>query len=196
MTTLIGHVTALLARGPSHEAAPVVVELYIPAEPPGSRTRRFDIEALCEPRELAMVSVLRDALVHHLVVEASVQGNRLDAVEVHLPVWETYADGPRHEVSGRITWLAIAESAAGVPERGQPDLVTVIVENRPAMLLVLERRQPQTKHAQLALLQHAFATQTLVHITWAEFPVSPGNVQRLIVEAGVGTKPLAIPPRP
>lgn len=196
MTTLIGHVTALLARDPRHEAAPVVVELYLPAAPAGTRTRRFDIEALCEPREVAMVSVLRDALIHHLLVTASVQGDRLDAVEVHLPVWETYADGPRHDVSGRITWLAIGESAAGVSDRGQPDLVTVIVDNRPAMLLVLERRRPETKHAQLALLQHAFATQTPVHITWADFPVSPGNVQRLIVQVGVGTKPLVTSPHP
>lgn len=194
MTTHVGQVTALVARDSSHAAAPAVVELYVPSAPAGSRTRRFDIEALCEPRDLAIVSVLRDALVHHVQVEVSAHGDRLDAVEIHLPVSETYSGGHRHEVSGRITWLAIGEAEVTGTGRGQPDLVTVIVENRPAMLLVLERRQPETKRAQLALLQHAQATGTPVHITWADYPVAPGNVQRLIVEVGVGTKPLVSPP--
>ena len=176
MTTLVGYVTALLTRDPSHEAAPVVVEVYVPAESPGQSTRRFNLESLCEPRELAMVSVLRDALVHHLAVNLSYHGSdELDAVELHLPVRETYSEGQAQGAAGRIRWLSVNESVMSNPQRGQPDAVTVQLEQEPPFILIIERRNEDTKLAQLELLRDAFLNERPVHLSVVPYRVAPGR---------------------
>ncbi len=197
MTTIVGYVTALLARDSSHEAAPLVAEIYAPAEAAGKRTRRFVLEALCEPRELAMVSVLRDALVHHLAVKLSYHGNdELDAVELHVPVRETYAEGQAERVAGHVRWLSVNESMMARTDRGQPDTVTVQLENEPPYLLIIERRNEDTKLAQLAMLRDAFRSEMPVHLSVAPYPVSPGQVVPIIVGVGLGEPPPAWTPEP
>jgi hypothetical protein len=197
MTTLVGYVTALLTRDPSHEAAPVVVEIYVPAESPGQRTRRFNLGSLCEPRELAMVSVLRDALVHHLAVNLSYHGSdELDAVELHLPVRETYSEGQAQGAAGRIRWLSVNESVMSNTQRGQPDTVTVQLEHEPPFILIIERRNEDTKLAQLELLRDAFLNERPVHLSVVPYRVAPGRDVPVIVGVGLGEPPPAWTPEP
>lgn len=197
---LVGFVTAIVARDPSHAAPPIHVEIYAPAAPAGARTQRFHLEALCDTRELAMLSVLRDALVHHLTVRVDVgDDDRLNAVELNLPVRETYSEGGEtHEIAGTVTWLEINEAVMGTTDRGQPDYVTVIMAGQPAMLLLLDRRNPDTKAAQLILLQEAHRQGQPLRVRFMDYPVSPGNVARVIVGVGVGTPPVqpVQPPMP
>ena len=197
-TQLNAFVTALTTRDPSHAASPIDIEVFAPAAPAGNRTQRFHIDALCDTRQLAMVSVLRDALVHHLTVQlAAGDDGSVNAVEVHLPARETYDEGgATHEVAGRVTWLEVNEATMGTTARGQPDYATVILAGRPAMLLLLERRNADTKRAQLAMLQQAQHQDQPVRVRFMDHPVSPGNVVRVIVAVGLGTPPVQPVPTP
>ena len=197
MATISGYVTALLARDPSHAAAPLVAEIYAPSAAAGKRTRRYAIESLCEPRQLAMVAVLRDALVHHLAVKLSYHGkNELDAVELHVPVRETYAEGKLERVAGHIRWLSVDEAAMGKTARGQPDTATVRLDHGPTLMLIIERRNEDTKLTQLAMLQQAFRHEMAVHLSFRHYPVAPGRVVSVIVGVGVGEPPVDRPPEP
>jgi hypothetical protein len=187
----------LLARDPSHAAAPLVAEIYAPSAAAGTRTRRYAIESLCEPRQLAMVSVLRDALVHHLAVTLSYHGNdELDAVELHVPVRETYAEGEQERLAGHIRWLSVDEAVMGKTDRGQPDTATVRLDHGPAFLLIIERRNEDTKLTQLAMLQQAFRREMPVHLSFVHYPVAPGRSVPVIVGVGVGEPPIDRPPAP
>lgn len=197
MTTIVGYITALLARDASHTAAPVVAEIYAPAGDAGTRTRRYTIESLCEPRQLVIVSVLRDALVHHLAVKLSYHGNNeLDAVELHLPVRETYLEGEPERVAGHIRWLSLNEAVMGKTDRGQPDTASVGLDNEPPFLLIIERRNEETKLAQLAMLQEAFRHEMPVHVSVVHYPVAPGHAVPVIVGVGLGEPPVDWTPEP
>lgn len=188
---LVGHVTALLARDPSHTAPPFEIEIFAPAEPAGSRTRRFYFKGLCDTRELTMVSVLRDAMVHQLAVSVSFRDdNQLDTVELAVPAIETYLEGTTHDISGIIRWLDIREAKMGETPRGQPDTVSVNLDNGSALVLVLERRNAGTKYAQLEMLREAQRAGTQVWLNFMDYPTAPGLSIKVIVGVGVGSKPL------
>lgn len=196
MANVVGYVTALHARDQRSPAEPVIVEVYVPGAGAGARVERWHLAGVSDNRELVMVSILRDALVHRLPVSMAVDDatNRLAAVEIHVPTRETYEEGPTTRMSGRIRWLAVDEAPMGTNERGQPDLATVELAGSPeAVHLVLERRNCATKRTQLEFLERAFRAGDSVTLAVRDYPTAPGRSVKVIVGVGLGTAPAGTP---
>ncbi len=190
--TYIGFVTAIHARDQRFPDEPLLVEAYLPSAPAGDRVKRCHLAAVSDNREVIMVSLLRDALVHRLPVFMAVDDgqDRLAAVELHLPTRETYEEAPTHRRSGRIRWIGVDEAPMGTNDRGQPDIATVVLEGQAGTLhVILERRNPATKQAQLDLLERAFRAGDVVTLTTRDYPVGAGRSVQVVVGVGLGSPP-------
>lgn len=188
----VGYVTAIHARDQRFPAEPLLVEAYLPSASAGSRVKRWHLSAVSDNREVVMVSLLRDALIHHLPVFMAVDDgqDRLAAVELRLPARETYEEGQTHRLNGRVRWIGLDEAPMGSTDRGQPDVATVLLEGQPDTThLVLERRNPETKRAQLDLLERAFRAGDVVTLTARDYPTGAGRSAKVIVGVGLGSPP-------
>lgn len=198
MSNAIGYVRAILSRSPTHAAASFVVELYSPGAKPGQRTKRYDLDKVGDNRELVMVSVLRDALIHSLPVCLGFDKSQKIS-DVELFAAAPYDDWPTDSITGYITMISIDEGGLGTTTAPQPDLATVFLTThdgvKQKLYLNLQEARPITKATQLDLLRHAYhAGDTQVTVAYQTRPVSPGKVARLIVGVQLGSSGVVTPP--
>lgn len=197
MSSSIGYVRAILSRSPSHTAASFVVELYSPSAQPGQRTQRYDLDKVGDNRELVMVSILRDALIHSLAVHLGFdQSKKITDVEILAAA--PYDEWPMATVTGQVVMITVNEGGLGTTNVSSPDLATIVITehdgNKQTLYLNLEEAQPQTKQAQLALLRHVYASEAKLTVTYQNRPVSPGKTARIIVGVQIGDSGVIAPP--
>ncbi|MDQ1280932.1 MAG: hypothetical protein QG670_2195 [Thermoproteota archaeon] len=190
---IFGFVRAILSRNPRHTAEPFVVEIYSPKSIPGERIKRFSLETLHDNRELVLVSVLRDALIHSLPVELGCDdAGRIDHVEIRST--SDYEEWDIGIITGEIQMISIDEFGMGQNNFDNPDLATVIMksESTVELYLNLQRSERGTKTAQLLLLQQAYEKQWVVTVKFYNQPVQGRAPAKVIVSVQVGQPTLLI----
>ncbi len=185
---IYGFVRAIESRDPSHTAPPFVVELYSPAAKPGERTKRFHLEEVCDNRELVLVSVLRDALIHSLPVKVGYNADRkfIDSVEVRTRTG--YEEWEMGTVTGKIKMISVDEFGLGEKNIVNPNLATVVISSGSdvKLFLNLQRAEKETKFAQLSLLQQAYKDESEVTVRYENMPIGGGKIAKVIVGVQFG----------
>jgi hypothetical protein len=184
---VFGFVRAILSRGPTHTEDPFIVEIYSPKAEPGTRTKRFSLGNLQDNRELVLVSVLRDALVHSFPVELGCDdAGRIDHVEVRAST--DYEEWEVGSLTGEIKTISIDESGIGMNNFDNPDLATVVISSEPPvkLFLNLQRAERLTKMAQLSLLQQAFENKWTLTIRYYNQPVEGLEPVKVIIGVQIG----------
>jgi hypothetical protein len=185
---IFGFVRAIESRDPSHIAPPFVVELYSPTAKPGERTKRFHLEEVCDNRELVLVSVLRDALIHSLPVKIGYnRDNKLiDSVEVRTRT--SYEEWEKENITGKIKMISVDEFGIGEGNTINPNLATIVLwSNYDAKLFLnLQRAERETKLAQLSMLQQAYKDEADVTLRYENMPVGGGKTVRVIIGVQLG----------
>lgn len=185
---IFGFVRAIECRDPSHTAPPLVVELYSPTARPGERTKRFHLEEVCDNRELVLVSVLRDALIHSLPVKIgyNVHNKLIDSVEVRTRTgyeeWET------ETITGKIKMISVNEFGIGEGNSVNPNLASVVLwsDFDVRLFLNLQRAERVTKLAQLSMLQWAYKNEFDVTLRYENMPVGGGKTVKVITGVQFG----------
>jgi len=185
---IYGFVRAIESRDPSHTAPPFVIELYSPTAKPGERTKRFQLEEVCDNRELVLVSVLRDALIHSLPVKVGYNNDSklIDSVEVRTRT--DYEEWQKETIIGKIKMISVDEFGLGEGNIINPNLATVVVLSGSdvKLFLNLQRAERETKLAQLSLLQQAYKDQTEVTLKYENRPVGGGKTVKVIIGVQLG----------
>ena len=188
MGEIYGFVRAIESRDPSHTAPPFVIELYSPTAKPGERTKRFQLEEVCDNRELVLVSVLRDALIHSLPVKVGYNNDSklIDSVEVRTRT--DYEEWQKETIIGKIKMISVDEFGLGDGNIINPNLATVVVLSGSdvKLFLNLQRAERETKLAQLSLLQQAYKDQTEVTLKYENRPVGGGKTVKVIIGVQLG----------
>jgi len=187
MPNIFGFVRAILSRDPRHTAPPLVVEIYSPRAQPGQRTKRFHMEEVCDNRELVLVSVLRDALIHSYPVELGCdEDGRIDHVEIRTRVF--YEEWEEETITGKVTLISVDEFGFGKDNFVNPDIATVIISSGATVKLYLnlQRAEKETKMAQLSLLQHAYENGSNVTVKYQNHPLGGGKIAKVIVGVQLG----------
>jgi hypothetical protein len=169
------------------------VEIYSPKAEPGQRIKRFSLGELQDNRELVLVSVLRDALVHSFPVELGCDdAGCIDHVEVRAST--DYEEWEVGTLTGEINMISIDESGIGMSNFDNPDLATVVIASDPVITLFLnlQRAERLTKMAQLSLLQQAFENKWTVTIKYYNQPVEGLEPVKVIIGVKIGQGPLQI----
>jgi hypothetical protein len=185
-----GFVRAIESRDPSHTAPPFVVELYSPNAKPGERTKRFHLEEVCDNRELVLVSVLRDALVHSLPVRLGYDKGKMliDSVEVRTRTF--YEQWETGKITGAVKVISVDEFGLGKGNVINPNLVTVVIGSGSGtdttLYLNLQRAGTETKMAQLSMLKQAYQNNSVVTIRYENKPVGGGKTVKLIIGVQLG----------
>lgn len=177
MPNIFGFVRAIRSRDPRHTAPPFVVEIYSPRAPLGKRTKRFHLKRVRDNRELVLVSVLRDALIHALPVELGyddAQSKQIDHVEIRTrtsfaeaEIDYFFAGEPvkkRGSIEGKVITISVRELGMGKGNVWNGGEAVVIISPKeedtakePLWLhLDLQRPDKEVKMAQLSLLRHAY----------------------------------------
>jgi len=185
---IYGFVRAIEGRDPSHTAPPFVIELYSPTAKPGERTKRFQLEEVCDNRELVLVSVLRDALIHSLPVKVGYNNDSklIDSVEVRTRT--DYEEWQKETIIGKIKMISVDEFGLGEGNIINPNLATVVVLSGSdvKLFLNLQRAERETKLAQLSLLQQAYKDQTEVTLKYENRPVGGGKTVKVMIGVQLG----------
>jgi len=185
---IYGFVRAIESRDPSHTAPPFVIELYSPTAKPGERTKRFQLEEVCDNRELVLVSVLRDALIHSLPVKVGYNNDSklIDSVEVRTRT--DYEEWQKETIIGKIKMISVEEFGLGEGNIINPNLATVVVLSGSGvkLFLNLQRAERETKLAQLSLLQQAYKDQSEVTLKYENRPVGGGKTVKVIIGVQLG----------
>ena len=188
MGEIYGFVRAIESRDPSHIAPPFVIELYSPTAKPGERTKRFQLEEVCDNRELVLVSVLRDALIHSLPVKVGYNNDSklIDSVEVRTRT--DYEEWQTETIIGKIKMISVDEFGLGEGNIINPNLATVVVlsGSNVKLFLNLQRAEKETKLAQLSLLQQAYKDQSEVTLKYENRPVGGGKTVKVIIGVQLG----------
>jgi hypothetical protein len=188
MPQVFGFVRAILSRDPRHTAAPIVVEIYSPKETPGARTKRFDLSSVCENRELVLVSILRDALVHSLPIELGCDDEgRIDHVEIRTRAF--YEEWEEATITGKVEMISVDEFGVGNGNFLNPNIATVSVRTQrksEKLHLNLQRAEKETKIAQLSLLESAYHSGSDVTIKYHIYPIGGGKTAKVIIGVQLG----------
>ena len=188
MGEIYGFVRAIESRDPSHTAPPFVIELYSPTAKPGKRTKRFQLEQVCDNRELVLVSVLRDALIHCLPVKIGYNNDSklIDSVEVRTRT--DYEEWQKETIIGKIKMISVEEFGLREGNIINPNLATVVVLSGSGvkLFLNLQRAERETKLAQLSLLQQAYKDQSDVTLKYENRPVGGGKTVKVIIGVQLG----------
>jgi len=188
---IYGFVRAIESRDPSHTAPPFVIELYSPTAKPGKRTKRFQLEQVCDNRELVLVSVLRDALIHCLPVKIGYNNDSklIDSVEVRTRT--DYEEWQKETIIGKIKMISVEEFGLREGNIINPNLATVVILSGSSvkLFLNLQRAERETKLAQLSLLQQAYKDQSDVTLKYENRPVGGGKTVKVILGVQLGTTP-------
>lgn len=190
MPNIFGFVRAIRSRDPRHTAPPFVVEIYSPGAKPGKRTKRFHLEEVCDNRELVLVSVLRDALIHSLPVELGCdKDGRIDHVEIRTTTY--YEEWKGETITGGVKMISVDESVLGQAKWVNSDLATVVISSGfdTTLYLILQRAERETKMAQLSLLRHAYENDSDVTVKYQEHPLGGGATAKVIVGVRLGPAP-------
>ncbi len=186
---VFGFVRAILGRDTRHTAPPFVVEIYSPNAQPGERTKRFHLAEVDNNRELVLVSVLRDALVHSLPVELGCDDEgRIDHIEVRTRAF--YDEWEKGSVTGKVKGLSIDEHGLGEANQVNPDVVMVVMESgsrSEELYLNLQRSETETKMAQLSLLRHAYENDLDATVSYQNQPLGGGKSVKVIIGVQLGT---------
>jgi hypothetical protein len=190
MPNIFGLVRAIRSRDPRHTAPPFVVEIYSPIAPLGEQTKSFNLEEVRDNRELVLVSVLRDALIHELPVELGYdeQSKQIDHVEIRTSWAEAFLDillkhfvvhgaelvKKGGSIEGKVITISVDESGMGEV------IISPKEEDKakePLWLhLDLQKPDKEVKMAQLSLLRHAYEDGTDVIVVYENV----GNRQRIV----------------
>lgn len=185
---IFGFVRAIESRDPSHTAPPFVVELYSPTSKPGERTKRFHLEEVCDNRELVMVSVLRDALIHSLPVKIgyNMDNKLIDSVEVRTRTG--YEEWEKERITGKIKMISVDEFGIGEGNSINPNLATIVLwsDHDVTLFLNLQRAERETKLAQLSMLQQAYKDESDVTVRYENMPVGGGKIVKVIIGVQLG----------
>lgn len=201
---VFGFVRAIHSRDPRHTAPPFIVEIYSPTSPPGTRTKRFHLEEVCDNRELVLVSLLRDALAHALPVQLGFdKKGQIDHVEIRTRTY--FEEGKFKAITGRVKMISVNEFGMGKENWYVPNLAGVYISPKAgkARLMCLNLQMPdkQTKMAQLSLLRRAYEDGSDVTVSYQDIPVAKnvkefpvnkvklGKTLHLIVGVQLGTPP-------
>ena len=182
-----GFIRAILSRDPSHTAPPFVVEIYSPTVKPGERTKRFNLKEVCDNRELVLVSILRDAMIHSLPVELSCDDEGfINSIEMRTTTF--YEEWKIETVTGKVKMISVDEFGLGKGNQDNPDLATVFISSKPNMKLYLNLQRPikETKLAQLSLLKHAYKNNSFITIKYQNQPIAAGKVAKIIYGVQLG----------
>lgn len=178
---VFGYVRAILSRDPRHTAPPFVVEIYSPKAKPGKRTKRFNLKEVCDNRELVLVSLLRDAMIHSLPVELSCDDEGfIDSIDMRSTTF--YEEWKIETITGKIKMISVDEFGLGKANQENPDLATVVISSKSDIKLYLNLQRPiiETKIAQLSLLQHAYENNSDITIKYHNRPVGGGKAVKII----------------
>lgn len=197
MPNIFGFVRAIQSRDPRHTAPPFVVEIYSPRAPLGKRTKRFHLKGVRGNRELVLVSVLRDALIHALPVELGyddAQSKQIDHVEIRTrtsfaeaEIDYFFAGEPmkkRGSIEGKVITISVRELGMGKGNVWNGGEAVVIISPKeedkakePLWLhLDLQRPDKEVKMAQLSLLRHAYEDGSGVMVVYE----NAGNRQWIV----------------
>lgn len=218
MPNIFGFVRAILSRDPRHTAPPFEVEIYSPRAPLGQRTKRLHLKGVRDNRELVLVSVLRDALIHAFPVELGYddeQSKQIDHVEIrtrtsfaeaeidHFFAGESVKKGG--SIEGKVITISVDEFGMGKGNVWNGGEVVVIISPKeednakePLWLhLDLQRPDKEVKMAQLSLLRHAYEDGSDVMVVYENLG-NQGWIVRVIMGQTVlgGGKPGPVPTPP
>lgn len=176
-----GFIRAIVSRDPRHTAPPFVVEIYSPKAKPGERTKRFNLKEVCDNRELVLVSILRDAMIHSLPVELSCDNEGfIDSIDMRSTTF--YEEWKIKTITGKVKMISVDEFGLGEANQDNPDLATVVISSKSDMKLYLNLQRPirETKIAQLSLLQHAYENNSGITIKYHNRPIGGGKAVKII----------------
>ena len=199
---LYGYVRALTAMDPRHVTPAVGIELYQPHEPPESRIKLLTFTDVGGNRELVVLSILRDALIHSLPVRVGYVGaDSLDHVVIRSRNF--YDEGELQTTRGLIEGISVDEYGIGEENCDVPDIGVVQLRQADTghsiqLHLNFQRGSSDTKMAEFSLLQYAYEESLQTEITYQEVKlderfrdalngrVYPEDILRLIVSVELG----------
>jgi hypothetical protein len=192
MPRIKGFIKAILGRDQTHQAEAFVVEIYIPTERLGQRTKRYQLEEVCDSREFVIVSILRDALSNGLIVDIGIDNqNRIHDVEVQTRNSYFQADpGQVESIQGRIAFISLG--TLGMKEGAQWQGAIAKLHIQPdqgvGMDLFLDLQSPDrdVKLVQLDILRRSHQDSIKVNISF-EIVGTPEGSRRWIREVVIGT---------
>jgi len=183
-----GFVRAIVSRDPSHKAPPFVVEIYSPKAKPGERTKRFHLKEVCDNRELVLVSVLRDAMIHSYPVQLNCDDTGcINSVDMRSTTF--YEEWKTGTITGKVKMISIDEFGIGKANVENPDIVTIVISKQKSetmLYLNLQRSVRETKIAQLSLIQQAFKNESDVTIKYHKYPMGKGEISKVIIGVQLG----------
>ncbi len=204
-----GFVTRIGGRAVDAHSAAIDFTVLVPQECEGdpfesegearSGEHDFTLEKVVDNRELVLVSLLRDAMVHRLTIQVgySYTGaqdpgwGEVHGIEVLGPPFYRGVMSSRED---HVAGLSIYEHFAwkdefAILEDGIIDAVAITLQNWPGTVLVLPLRQSnrETKLEQLHLLQRAWVEHFKVRITYCDISrrFEEGGYAPIITGVGV-----------
>lgn len=190
-----GFVRAIVSRDPSHKAPPFVVEIYSPKAKPGKRTKRFHLKEVCDNRELVMVSVLRDAMIHSFPLKLSCDDKGyIDSIDMRSKTF--YEEWETGTITGKVKMISVEEFGLGKNNIENPDVATIAISSAGSekmLYLNIQRPIRETKIAQLSLIQNAYESKSDVIIKYHKYPMGGGKISRVIIGVQLGKTTIISP---